>query len=767
MNKMIDKYLVVSDEPMTLPGVHKTVRVPVKKLFRAARDEGGQVVALLVRKGVRPESMIDDSGEFVTDKVLPYGVLVELSASDDTSGKLSIDARGLCMVHLDQVYRGEVSLRLKGQIREYEGLMDEELPALREKAVNILQELKTMDAAVIEDPMGLPSDPIGFVNTIATRLEHTDWEKYFASFRLADMYRYVLEILQAKLAARIVKQEIERKVSDRISQSQREYFLREEMKVIQEELGDGEDSVKLREAVANLKVSEEISAKLNKEIDRLDRMNMSSPEYAMLRNYLDWVLTLPWGKVSQETFDPVQVRKVLDEDHFGMDRVKERILEYMSVRKLTQGKGKAPVLCLVGAPGVGKTSIAQSIARALGKEYVHISLGGVRDEAEIRGHRKTYIGAIPGRIMTGMSKVQTSNPLMLLDEIDKMTSDMRGDPAGALLEVLDPNQNAFFRDSYLEVPFDLSQVLFITTANSVANMDKALLDRLEVIEMPSYTRQEKYEIAVRHLIPKQSKNNGINALAIEWGSDAVYHIIDAYTREAGVRELERQIGAVCRKIAMQKVAEQPIWEQIGVEEVEKALGVPKFDRDEVLSGGEVGAVNGLAYTSVGGVVMPIEAKFLVGKGEIILTGSLGDVMKESAKIALSVVKENLQGKVAEDYFATHDLHLHVPAGATPKDGPSAGIAIACAIRSAALGCKTDGSVAMTGELSLRGKVLPIGGLKEKVLAAHRSGIRTVLVPSDNHADVQEVPQEVSAQIKWIEVRDIAQVFKRVCKEKKA
>lgn len=768
MNKMIDKYVIVTDKPILLAGVDSDIRIPSKKLYdEIMRSDSRQFVAVVTRKGVSPRALVSDDGELERDKILPYGVLIEMQPLE--GGASRTRARGLCTVRVDEIYAAKISMRVHARIREFEGLLAPELETLRKSIMESLGKLKWLEQSVVGDADALPDDPIGFVNAIAMQMRRMDWESYLEINNLPQLYERVHKELTETCERATIRKELEKKVAERINRNQREYYLREEMKTIREELGEDDEAETLREQIRALDLSDDVREKLNKEVDRLARMSFTLPEYTMLRNYMDWVLTLPWGNYTEDCYDLARIRAVLDEDHYGIEDVKDRIVEFMAVKRLTGKAGKAPILCLVGPPGVGKTSIAQSVACSLGKEYVHISLGGIRDEAEIRGHRKTYIGAIPGRIMSGMSKVKTANPLFLLDEIDKMTSDMRGNPSAALLEVLDPNQNAFFRDSYLEVPFDLSQVLFVTTANSLATMDKALLDRLEVIEMSSYTRQEKCEIATRYLVPKQLRANGIAEIGLEIGEDVLYDLIDRYTREAGVRELERQIGSLCRKIAAEYVRSVDAGQEFDLRRIDATasrslLGEPKYDAQEDVSGGEIGAVNGLAYTSAGGVVMPIEARFLAdGKGETILTGSLGDVMKESARIALSVVRAHAERLGLSDaYFREHDLHLHVPAGATPKDGPSAGIAIASAILSAATGARTQTGIAMTGELTLRGKVMPIGGLKEKALAAHRVGIGRILYPKGNEKDLCEIPQSVREQMEWSAVSDIGEVFRSVC-----
>ncbi|MDE5654448.1 MAG: endopeptidase La, partial [Clostridia bacterium] len=562
-----------------------------------------------------------------------------------------------------------------------------------------------------------------------------------------------------------VLKEINKKLDDTLRENQKEFVLREQIKVIKKELGDEDNEIEeITQKIKELKASEEVKSKLQKEFDRMQRMNVSSPEYSILRNYIDVALSLPWGEYTQDNFDLEHIREVLDKEHYGIDKVKNRIIEAIAVKKLAGDKNKAPIICLVGPPGVGKTSIAQSIARALGKEYIHMSLGGIRDEAEIRGHRKTYIGAMPGRIISCMSKAKTSNPLFLLDEIDKMTQDMRGDPSSAMLEVLDPNQNANFRDNYLELPFDLSQVMFIMTANSLANIQKPLLDRMEIIEMEGYTVEEKMEIAKRYLVPKQKERNGIETCEVEFEDSAIDKIIDGYTKESGVRELERQIGSVCRKIATKIVGGDNISYAVTAENLSEYLGPIKYQGDDGVVGGEVGAVNGLAWTSVGGVTMPIEVRLLpYGSGKILLTGSLGDVMKESAEIAVSLIKSKCETlNIGEDTFNKHDIHIHVPAGATPKDGPSAGIALATAVLSAFTGEPVKKDLAMTGEVTLRGKVLAIGGLKEKTLGALRSGIKTVIIPKQNQKDMQELPKSVLDSINFVLADNVSTVFEEAC-----
>ena len=557
-----------------------------------------------------------------------------------------------------------------------------------------------------------------------------------------------------------IEKKITSSVRSSIDKSQKEFYLREQMKAIRDELGDGEDDrAGLERRIKEANLPQEIFDKAMKELARLDKINPSSPDYSVILNYLDWILDLPFNKSTTDRDDIAEAKKILDADHFGLEKVKERITEYIAVLHLTK-QLKGPILCFVGPPGVGKTSVATSIARALNRKFVRMSLGGVKDEAEIRGHRKTYVGAMPGRIIYGLKTAGVNNPVFLLDEIDKLSSDIHGDPASALLEVLDPEQNSTFRDRFLEVPFDLSKVMFITTANTVDTIPYPLLDRMEIIELTGYTQEEKQEIAKRYLIPKQIKNNGLTDKKVEFTDGAVKEIVEGYTMEAGVRNLERELGSVIRKIAA-LVAEHPrLKKQIITEEtVKNYLGARKFIKGETLDRNEVGACTGLAWTSVGGVILTIEVSLLPGKGEILLTGKLGDVMKESARAAISYIHANAEKfGIAEEKFTQKDIHIHVPEGATPKDGPSAGITMATAILSAFTDKAVKKEVAMTGEITLRGKVLPIGGLKEKSLAAYRAGIKTVIIPKGNLKDLEDLPKIVKKEIKFIAADTVDTVF---------
>jgi len=570
------------------------------------------------------------------------------------------------------------------------------------------------------------------------------------------------KILNTELEITRLEKKIAQDVRKSIDKSQKDYYLREQIKAIHGELGDdAEENDILRSRIAEKHLPKEVEDKALAEINRMDKMPSSSPEYTVLRNYLDWVLDLPWTEETEDTEKLQDVEKILNEDHYGLEKIKERVVEYLAVLKLT-GTLKAPILCLVGPPGVGKTSIARSIARSLGRKFVRMSLGGVKDEAEIRGHRRTYIGAMPGRILYEMKNAGSINPVFLLDEVDKISSDMRGDPASALLEVLDGEQNSTFRDRYLEVPYDLSKVMFIATANTLDTIPLPLRDRMEIIELSGYTVEEKEQIAKRYLVPKKREENGLKEGQIKFTEGAIAEMIEGYTRESGVRNLERTVGSVCRKAAV-SIAKGEAEEKISVTKsnLEKFLGARRYSPDEGMSDhDEVGAATGLAWTAVGGTTLTVEATVMPGSGEIVLTGKLGDVMQESARAAIGYLRAHAEkyGIDGED-FKKHDIHVHVPEGAVPKDGPSAGITMATAILSAFTGHPVRRDVAMTGEITLRGKVLPIGGLKEKALAARRIGIQEVIIPEENKKDVEEIPETVRKDIHFICVKEIDQVFR--------
>ncbi len=568
-------------------------------------------------------------------------------------------------------------------------------------------------------------------------------------------------IISSECNLLLLEADIDNKVQDLIDKNQREYYLREQMKIISTELGGASQTEELdnfRETIFKMKASDEVKEKLFKECDKLEKYSPQSPEAAVSRNYIETCIELPWDNMTAENTDIEKSRKVLERDHYGLDKIKKRILEYLAVRVLAPDI-KGQIICLVGPPGVGKTSVARSIATASGRKYTRISLGGVKDEAEIRGHRKTYIGSMPGRIINAMQQAGTSNPLILLDEVDKLSSDYKGDPTSALLEVLDPEQNSTFRDHYIELPFDLSRVLFITTANVESNIPEPLRDRMEIIELGSYTSEEKFNIAKKHLIPKQIKRHGLTARKLKITDKALRLIIDGYTREAGVRNLEQQIASVCRKAAMMIVEGSAEKVSVKPENTEELLGSRKFKPDAIIRENEVGVVNGLAWTSVGGDMLEIETAVLKGTGKLELTGSLGDVMQESAKAAVSFIRSKSDTlPVNGDFYKDSDIHIHVPEGATPKDGPSAGVTIATSLVSALTGIKVRKDVAMTGEITLRGRVLPIGGLKEKSMAAYKSGIKTVVIPFDNTADLDEVDPVVKDAVTFKPVKNIEEVW---------
>ena len=579
--------------------------------------------------------------------------------------------------------------------------------------------------------------------------------------KMTEKYEQVLIVLNNEMEVLRIKRDLEAKVKEKVDKHQKEYILREELKTIREELGEDNIQSELDgflEETRKLKAPKEVKEKLEKEINRLKLLGMNSSESGVIRGYVETLLEMPWSKMQKETADIKLAQEILDEDHYGLEQVKERVLEFLAVRTLNK-HGQSPILCLVGPPGTGKTSIAKSIARALNKKYVRICLGGVQDEAEIRGHRRTYVGAMPGRIAAGMKQAGVKNPLMLLDEIDKVSSNYRGDTSAALLEVLDSEQNNKFRDHYIELPMDLSEVLFIATANDAHNIPRPLYDRMEIIEVTSYTENEKFHIAKEHLLPKQLEKNGLKAGQLKISDKGLNALIHCYTREAGVRSLERRLGELCRKAARQILENDKKIVRITDGNLEKFLGKPVYSYTSANEQDEVGIVRGLAWTSVGGDTLQIEVNVMPGKGEIALTGQLGDVMKESAKAGITYIRSIAeQYDVEKEYFEKHDFHIHIPEGAVPKDGPSAGITMATALLSAITGKPVKASVAMTGEITLRGRVLPIGGLKEKILAAKNAGIKTVLVPKKNEKDIEEISAEIKRGIEIVFVETMEQVI---------
>jgi ATP-dependent Lon protease len=708
------------------------------------------------------------------------------------------------IIQLLRLPDGTVKVLIEGKRRvkiikftQAENFFEAEVTDLNEVIENqvetkaLLRSIKTTFETYVKLNKRIPPEILMRVSTIDNPGELADIIVAQLNLKLEDKQRILeiadpgkrLEELLNMMTGEIEILEVEKKIRSRVKKqmerSQKEYYLNEQMQAIQKELGEKDDYQaelqELEEQINKKAFTEEARKKTLKELKKLRMMSPMSAEATVVRNYIDWMLSLPWQEYSDESLDLEKAQKILDEDHWGLEKVKERIIEHLAVRMLSD-EIRGPILCLVGPPGVGKTSLARSVARALNRDFARISLGGVRDEAEIRGHRKTYVGAMPGKILQSLRKVKYSNSLLLLDEIDKMSNDFRGDPASALLEVLDPEQNATFQDHYLEVDYDLSKVLFFTTANSLYSIPRPLLDRMEVIHLSAYIEEEKVSIATKYLIPKQVKRHGLESFKVSFTQAAVREIINNYTREAGVRNLERTIATICRKLAKEIVRQKAIEDlkksqssktkgskvkpiSVTPKKVHELLGSPKFKHGKIEEGNEVGLTNGMAYTEVGGDLLAIEVTVVPGRGKFTVTGQLGDVMKESCSAAMSYVRSRgpLFG-LDKDYFAGIDVHIHVPEGAIPKDGPSAGCAITTSIVSAVTRLPVKRTVAMTGEITLRGRVLEIGGLKEKVLAAHRSGIKTVIIPKENEKDVKDIPKTVLKDLKIVLVDHVDQVL---------
>ena len=722
----------------------------------------GPVIAIFAQR----DPSTDDPG---AEELYPVGCAARvLKALKHSSGNYSLILQGLVRIRLDTVLTN--SPYMKAKVRRLEEPATEDVEAealamsLRDIAKQVIQLMPELprEAGSLIDSMQAPGP---LADLVAGNLDAPVEEKaqLIETLDVKERIRKVLRLLTRQLEILKMRERINSQIKEEMGKNQREYVLRQQLKAIKEELGedDGDqgdlDGLEDRIAKANLPTEAETVAK--KQLKRLRTMQVGSAEYTVVRTYLDWILDIPWTNSTQDNLDIGSVRKVLDEDHYGLEKVKKRILEYLAVRKLKQDK-KGPILCLLGPPGVGKTSLGRSIARALGRKFHRVSLGGVHDEAAIRGHRRTYVGALPGQIIQGMKKSGTINPVFMMDEVDKIGHDFRGDPSAALLEVLDPEQNNTFADHYLEIPYDLSHVMFVATANIADPIPPPLRDRMEILEIPGYTRREKLAIARQHLLPKQLSEHGLTTEILEITDRALEEIIDHYTREAGVRSLERQIASVIRGVAV-KVAEGDTTKRRvdNEDDLHEFLGAAKFASEVAERTAETGVATGLAWTSVGGEILFIEATKMFGTGKLTLTGQLGDVMKESAQAALSFVRSNAQQYgVAKDFLEKSDLHIHIPAGAMPKDGPSAGVTMFTALVSLLTGIKVRHDVAMTGEITLRGRVLTIGGLKEKVLAAHRAGIRRIIVPERNRADLEEVPKEVTDELQFFFVNRMEQVL---------
>ena len=640
--------------------------------------------------------------------------------------------------------------------------------ALMRKAVSLYETYASLHAGVTKENTlhlyvitapGKLSDHI--IQNIYTKPEHK--QQILEILEPMKRLETICDILAREIEVLAIERQIDSRLRERLGNNHRDHILREQIRIIQSELNDGhfdeEDELQMyREKIVSLGLDDDTEMKILKEVDKLEKQQFGSAESSVIRNYLDICIELPWNRTTKERIDVVKARKILDNDHFGLDKVKERILEFLAVRQLSPDI-KGAIICLVGPPGVGKTSVAISVAKALNRKLARLSLGGVHDEAEIRGHRKTYIGAMPGRIISSLKQAESRNPLMLLDEIDKLGRDHRGDPASALLEALDPEQNATFRDNYMEVPFDLSDVMFITTANTTSTIPVPLLDRMEVIELTSYTDLEKLQIAKRHLVPKQRKKHGLTGNQLKISDDTILEIISSYTKESGVRILEREIAAVCRKSAAKIAVGEVNSVKLNVTMLDEFLGVRKYKPESIAQGLEVGLANGLAWTTTGGSVLEVEVNVLPGTGKLELTGNLGDVMKESAQAAVSYIRSRAQKLgIPSDFYKTHDIHIHFPEGAIPKDGPSAGITICIATISALTNAPARREIAMTGEISLRGRILRIGGLKEKTMAAMRAGVKTVIIPADNEPDLDEIDQTVRQSLNFITTDNIDEVL---------
>jgi ATP-dependent Lon protease len=724
---------------------------------------GDRLVLLVMQKNEVEEPTLEDLHRVGTVAVIrqmaksPGGMRVLVEGIVRGRAEFLRNERGVLTALLKPLpERSERTIEIEAHVRRLQELVDRALSL----ATGLSPDLKTLVSS-LDDPLR-----IAYLLASLLDMQPEDKQKLLEEDSLTVKLDAVAMTLNREIEVLELKGQIQSKAEKEMTDAQREYMLRQQLKAIQSELGEGEsEATEIRKRVTDAQLPETVAAAALREIDRLERMTPASPEYQMIRTYLDWVLDIPWAVTTEDRLDPVEARRVLDEDHYDLDKVKERIVEYLAVQKLRQSESSAarmrgPILCFVGPPGVGKTSLGQSIARAMNRKFVRISLGGVRDEAEIRGHRRTYIGSMPGRLVQGLKSAGSANPVLMLDEIDKITVGIQGDPAAALLEVLDPAQNHAFRDHYMEIPIDLSRVLFIATANQLGTIHPALLDRMELISLSGYTEEEKVHIARLYLVPRQLEENGLKPEQLQLTDDGLRRVITEYTREAGVRTLERQIGTIARKVAARVASEAAHTAIVDVREVETYLGPPRFRSESAFRTSRPGVATGVAWTEAGGDVLFIEASLMPGNGQLTLTGQLGAVMQESARAALSHIRQRASELgIPTDFLSKQDLHIHVPAGAIPKDGPSAGVTMATAIVSAARGIPVEAEVAMTGEITLSGLVLPVGGIREKALAARRHGVRTFVLPEMNRHDLAELPPEVRDDIRFVPVSTLEEVLR--------
>lgn len=712
------------------------------------------------------EAQTDDPEE---EEIYSVGTIAEIrQVLKMPGGTMRVLVEGLYRAEVQSYLSYEPFIKVEVEVlSEGENVKTPEIEALMRTLVSQFEQWVRMSKKIppetVVSVVGI-EEPGRLADVIASHLtlRINEKQRILELKNVSERLNFLCELLVKEMEVLELERKINIRVRKQMEKTQKEYYLREQMKAIQKELGDKDERTseieELREKIRSAGLPKEAEDKAYKELDRLEKMPPMVAEAVVVRNYLDWLLALPWSVETRDRLDLKVAEKYLEEDHYGLEKPKERILEYLAIRKLAK-KMKGPILCLVGPPGVGKTSLGKSVARSLGRKFIRMSLGGIRDEAEIRGHRRTYVGSMPGRVLQSIKTAGSRNPVFLLDEIDKMTMDFRGDPASALLEVLDPEQNFTFSDHYLEIPFDLSKVMFITTANSTYNIPRPLLDRMEVIELSGYTEEDKVHIAEGYLIPKQIKEHGMKTDHISFSEGAVRRIIREYTREAGVRNLERQIASICRKIARQVVEDPRTQASITASSVPKYLGIQRYRYGVAEKENQVGVATGLAWTETGGDILSVEVALVKGKGKLTLTGKLGDVMKESAQAALTYVRSRAEElKIDPDKLQDFDIHLHVPEGAIPKDGPSAGITIATALASAMSGREVKNDVAMTGEITLRGRVLPIGGVKEKVLAAHRAGIKNIILPIDNKKDLADIPAPVRRNLHFIPVNHMDEVL---------